>query len=182
VSEERFGSIWWRVLSREGGPALLAVLLAVVSMPFVAATVGGVSTLPADTRNGGVVWLDFTSLGLWLAVAGATLSAALIAGYIGGLITRWHTISGVILTFLMAWTVAIATLPLVPALFHQHVGFAFVPMNAEAAITSDNPSTGLQMLVFLPLSVLSAPIPAAILAIGVVIWARLVRRYRPDEP
>jgi len=171
-----------RLLAEPAGPTALAVLFALVSLPIVALSLDGVYA-PAGVYLGQdqVGRLPLTDLGRWTAAAGAVLAAAVFSGTIGGLLVRRHAKLGGLLTLLLAWQVGIATLPLAPALLHQDVGFVYFCLDGcSAAIESSDPATALQAAVTpwaVQLSPLFAPVPFVTLAVGVIAWTRLLRRF-----
>jgi hypothetical protein len=170
-----------RVLAMPGGPTSLAVLFALLSWPAVALSLDGVYAPPDTYLNPDVVGrLPADDLGRWSAAAGAVVAAALISGTIGGLLVRRHAKLGGLATFLLAWASAIAALPVLPALLHRNVAFAdFLLIDGYSApINSGDPTTGVGALVYLPLSPLFAPIPFALLLLGVVVWTMVLRHLR----
>jgi hypothetical protein len=175
------------VLTHWSGPTVLAVLLALLSLPLVAISLDAVQAPPwVDAMNcrGGLIdsrepciydGLPLADLGRWSGAAGAVLAAALVAGAIGGLIVRRHAKIGGLLTVLLAWEVAIAAIPLLPATFHLDVAFA----HAEGwmpLIRPTEPTSGLHTAGWVLISPLYEPVPLALLLVGVVVWTKLLRR------
>jgi hypothetical protein len=177
------------MLTHWSGPTVLAVLLALLSLPLVAISLDAVQAPPgvgAMNCRGGLFTgscvydgLPLADLGRWSAAAGAVVAAALVAGAIGGLIVRGHAKLGGILTLLLAWEVAIAAIPLLPATFHLDVAFA----HAEGwmpLIRSTEPTSGLFAAVnplYVLLSPFYEPVPFVLLLVGVVVWTKLLRRF-----
>lgn len=153
-------------------PIALALLLALASFPLVAMTVGVVeANQPA------------TPFGPWLA-ASAVFPAALVASAIGGHITKRRPLSGGLFTFLTALIVAVAFVPVLPALLGQNmfagcVSFTFGPCGSYA-VDSTIPASGLWADLSFILAPLSEPLPVLILAVGVSLWTYLVR-HLPDS-
>ena len=183
-----------RTLTHWSGPTVLAVLLALLSLPLVAISLNAVQAPPwVDAMNcrGGLidsqepciyVRLPLADLGRWTGAAGAVLAAALVAGAIGGLIVRRHAKIGGLLTVLLAWEVAIAAIPLLPAMFHLDVAFA----HAEGwgpLIRSTGPTSGLSAAApwWVLISPLYEPVPLALLLVGVVVWTKLLRRNQAAD-
>ena len=170
-----------RLLAGRAAPTALAVCLALVSLPIVALSLDVVSVTP------GVYLTDPTRLSpidfsRWSSAAGAVLAAGLVAGTLGGLVVRTHAKFGTVVTFVLAWQVGIAALPIVPALLHTNAGFAYFCIDGcSAALDSRNPVTGLQAAVIpfalLP-SPLFAPVAFAALSVGVAAWTKLLRGSR----
>jgi hypothetical protein len=168
-----------RMLAQPAGPTVLALLLAALSLPIVSLSLDAVSA-PRDVYLSTPIYLAPTDPGRWLSAAGSVFSAALVAGAIGGLLVRRHARVGAILTFLLAWEIALIALPVVPALLHLDIGFAYVCLDScGVAIESSDPTNGLRLAV-LPWAVEMSPLfaPASFVALvgGVVAWTRLLRR------
>jgi len=184
-----------RTLTHWSGPTVLAVLLALLSLPLVAISLNAVQAPPwVDAMNcrGGLidsqepciyVRLPLADLGRWTGAAGAVLAAALVAGAIGGLIVRRHAKIGGLLTVLLAWEVAIAAIPLLPATFHLDVAFAhaegWMPLIRPTEPTSGLSAAGNPLWVLL--SPLYEPVPLALLLVGVVVWTKLLRRNQAAD-
>jgi hypothetical protein len=154
-------------------PALVALLLAACSLPVVALTLGatpGDAVVPTDR-------LGSFDPARWAAAAGAVLLSALVAGATCASTVKRHAKAGAWLTFLVALLVAIPALPLMPAILGQSVGAGFVCVGACSDMTSTtNLGHGLVSDLAFPLAPLLEPVPVVTLAVGVVIWTRLVRR------
>jgi hypothetical protein len=84
------------------------------------------------------------------------------------------------LTFAIALIVAIAALPVLPAVLGRHVGAGCFYFGGGAAcdygVTSNNLISGLWSDAFVVFAPLIEPIPLVILALGVGIWTFHVRR------
>jgi hypothetical protein len=183
-----------RMLTHWSGPTVLAVLLALLSLPLVAISLDAVQAPPwagAMNCRGGLIdsrepciydGLPLADLGRWSGAAGAVLAAALVAGAIGGLIVRRHAKIGGLLTALLAWEVAIAAIPLLPATFHLDVAFA----HAEGwmpLIRSTEPTSGLSAAApwWVLISPVYEPVPLVLLLVGVVVWTKLLRRNQAAD-
>jgi hypothetical protein len=190
----RMSKLARRALSHWSSPTVLAVLLALLSLPLVAISLDAVQAPPwvgAMNCKGGIFdsrepcvydGLPLTDLGRWAAAAGAVLAAALISGTIGGWIVRRHAVTGGIFTVLLAWEVAVAALPVLPSLFHLDVDFGYAADWASwgAQIQSSNPTSGLGVasaIPFLQLEWCRESVPFALLLVGVVAWTALLRRF-----
>lgn len=148
-------------------PIALALFFALISWPFVALTLGAVEANQT------------TTLDPWPAAASAVFPSAILASAIGGGSVRRRAIVGALFTFLTALVVAIAFLPLLPALLGQDivagcVSFSFGPCGSYA-VDSTVPASGLSADVSFVLAPLSEPLPVLILALGVSLWTYLVR-------
>jgi ABC-type branched-subunit amino acid transport system permease subunit len=172
------------MLTHWSGPTVLAVLLALLSLPLVAISLDADSGAPC---GGGLFsgrtciydGLPLANLGRWAAAAGAVLTAALVAGTIGGMVVRRHAVTGGILTVLLAWEVAVAALPWLPSLLDLDVGFGFNG-SFGAQIQSSHPSSGLGVALLIPLLPLEwcrEPVPFVLLLAGVVAWTVILRRF-----
>lgn len=175
-----------RMLTHWSGPTVLAVLLALLSLPLVAISLDAVQAPPGSDYDSlgffegcrfPVVALPLNDLGRWTAAAGAVLAAALVAGTIGGLIVRGHAKLGGILTLLLAWEVAIAALPLLPWLFHLDVSLYFGGWSSCGKPLEPNDGLRLAEQGLIPSSPLFEPVPFVLLLVGVVIWTKLLRRF-----
>jgi uncharacterized RDD family membrane protein YckC len=168
-----------RLLARREGPTALAVLLALVSLPFVAVSLQEYA-YAADLR--GVAQLAPSDPARWTAAAGAVLFSGLIAGFVGGRIS--HNPAGALLTFLLAWCLAIAAAPILPAALGQQVSFGgqLCIDGCSASVSSVDPSSGLSNSVFLFwLGPLVDPEPFLALLLGFAIWYSLIARFGRDD-
>jgi hypothetical protein len=163
------------VLSRFPGwsrPTVLALLLATLSLPIVALTVGAV-----DEGAGLVPRVPASDLQQWLAAASAVFISAMVAGMIGGPLVRRNSGGGAVLTFVIALAVAVPALPLLSALLGQYVGAGYGCVDVcSDATSSSNLILGFQSDLFLYFAPLAEPIPVLILALGVALWTIVVRR------
>jgi hypothetical protein len=154
------------------------MVLAVLSWPLVAASMG-----VADLSGG-----QGSAVGLVSASGGAVLSSALIAGSIGGRIADRFPSAAGFCTFLLALNVAIAALPLLPALLGENVGVGcedvfFTGVHGPCTtyiVRSSRPSSGVEADLLFPLAPLAEPLPTLILAVGVGIWTFGVARMPED--
>ncbi|MGA3031090.1 MAG: hypothetical protein ABSE58_10245 [Candidatus Limnocylindrales bacterium] len=158
-------------------PIALALLLALVSLPLIALTLG-------PTSAGDYVHQDqpipVTALGQWSAAAGAAFFSALVAGRLGAGAVRRHAILGAFFTFVIALLVAVPALPLLPAMLGESVGVGRVCLDTCWALTgTNNLGDGLWSDVFFVLAPFYEPVPVLTLAVGVGVWTYLVRRL-PD--
>lgn len=161
-------------------PTALAVVFALVSLPFVAVTLDAVNIPEDGYLAGHAVRLGMFDIGRWTAAAGGVLAAALVAGTIGGLIVRKYSAVAALVTFPIAWLVAMSTVPYVPWLLHQDVGFVYTCMDVCSVWSqSSDPASGLGWVGpaawLLGWSPYYEPVPFFALMIGVIAWARLLR-------
>jgi hypothetical protein len=152
-------------------PIALALLFALVSFPLVAMTLGVIEgNQPA------------TPLGPWPA-ASAVFPAALVASALGGHTIKSRPLIGGLFTFFAALIVAIAFVPLLPALLGQNIYAGCVSLTSgpcgSYVVDSTIPASGLSAALLFILAPLSEPLPVLILAVGVSLWTYLVR-HLPD--
>jgi hypothetical protein len=96
----------------------------------------------------------------------------------------------VILTVIIAWVVAIAALPVLPALLNSNhgggLGFGSTcpigPGTCRAAVRADDAVSGLKQIWLFWAAPFVEPVSFAVLALGVAIWTRLVRSWTPEPP
>ncbi len=182
----------WQIQRVPSGaqPTALALLLALVAWPIVAATLGVVDLSPAARGHEPPA----PALVQWSAAAGGVFIPALIAGTRGGFVVRRHAILGGVLTFVFALSVAQATVLLLPTLLGQSAGVACESLIAPGLSSSGcNPNItnanaldvvyALWRTPFLWLAPIAEPVPVLALAIGVGVWTRvLARRPNPRRP
>jgi hypothetical protein len=160
-------------------PTAIAMLLALISLPFVVLTFDAV-----DITGGGPFYPHMVAPGSepvqWMAAASAVFFSSLVAGTLGAIFVRRHVRAGAVATFAIAWLVAAPTLAIVPALLGGHVGAGCIEFGYGAqcawAVTSDDLLNGVWSDAFFVLSPLIEPLPMLILAVGVAIWTHFVRR------
>lgn len=154
------------------GPTGLALLFALLSLPLVGLTLGAT---PGETHRNDL--LSATDPSRWSAAASAAFISALVAGTIGARVVRRHARVGALFTFMLALIVAIPALPLLPALLGQNVGAGFLCLGACSDVTTTtNLITGVWADLFFLFAPLYEPVPVLILALGVGLWAHLVRQ------
>jgi len=168
-----------RLLARREGPTVLAVLMALVSLPFVAISLQEYA-YAADLR--GVAQLAPSDPARWTAAAGAVLFSGLIAGFVGGRIS--HNPAGALLTFLLAWCLAIAAAPILPAALGQQVSFGgqLCIDGCSASVSSVDPFSGISNSIFLFwLGPFVDPEPFLALLLGFALWYSLIARFGPGR-
>ena len=152
-------------------PTAIALALAILSMPLVAATFA-----PSD----GTAALGLaTPLAIWTAAGGSVLVSALVASRFGARRVRAHPVFGTVQTFVVALLIAIPMAPLLPFLLGQQIAFG-----QFCFFTCGHTYTGTQFLpgalvadLLLPLAPFAEPGPVVLLAIGVFIWSVIVRHW-----
>jgi hypothetical protein len=159
-------------LSESVWPTAAALVLALLSWPVVAlaldATVG-------DSLNR----IEPPVASRWTAALSAVLASALVAGTLGGPLTRRHAKAGATFTFMLALLVAVPALPLLPSLLGQNVGAGWFCLDSCGDVTStSNLGSGFFADIFFPFAPFFDPLPVLALVVGVVIWTRLVRQHR----
>jgi hypothetical protein len=172
-------------LAYELGPTLVAVFLALLSLPFVALSLDA-TDYGVATDYGIFAQVPATDLGRWAGAFGAVMAAALVAGTIGAPLVRSHAVLGALFTILVAWVIGIAAVPVLPVLLHQnhggYLGYAkFCLDSCSPEIHTNDPVSGLGELKFFWLGPLVEPVPFALLAAGVACWTRMVRRWIPKQ-
>jgi hypothetical protein len=158
-------------------PTALALGLALVSWPFVASTLGGVSPYGAPE-------VPASALAQWSAAGGSVFLSALVAAPIGSLVVRRNVIVGGLFTFILALMVAIESVTLLPLALGQEIGVAcesaiapgFSSSPCDPTITTAHLAVDLQAVVFFWLAPFVEPIPVLILAVGVGVWTAAVAR------
>ena len=170
----------YRLLDHRTGPALLATVLAMLSLPLVALSLDAVSTSGGLYRGDEPIRLGLLDPGRWSGAFGAVLAAAVVAGAIGGPLVLKHAKIGGLVTLVLAWEVAIAALTVVPSLLRMDVGFAYTCLDScSPAIAAKNPDGILFLLVqpwtTMGLAPLVAPLPMLTLMVGVAVWVKLLR-------
>lgn len=162
-------SILERLVAGRFGPTRLALVLAAVTLPFVVVSTAVYEDLaPPDM----IVELSPLAAERLVTLIPAVIVAALLAGTVGGWLVRRRFRLGAVATFVMAWTVAIAALPLGPSLARLR-GCCDLGLGGYG-INTENVASGVLALAFVWISPLVAPIPLALLLLGVVVWARAV--------
>ena len=163
------------------GPALLALALAIVSLPFVALTL---HAYPYSGYQAGFVPdLSPTDPTRWTAAVSAVIPSALVTGVVARLVRRHRNLTAA--TFLLAWIVAIASTPVLPMLLGQNVGFGgpICIDSCWAPISTSAPAGAPVMaVIFWWLGPLVGEFgPFAVLAAGFVAWFRFVYRLSPPQ-
>jgi hypothetical protein len=162
-------------------PTVIALALAILSMPLVASTFE-----PSDGTNArGLA----TPLAIWTAAAGSVIASALVGSRFGARRVRVRPVFGAVQTFIVALLVAVPMAPLLPILLGQRIALGwYCFFTCQSVYGSQFPPGALAADLFLPLAPLVEPVPVALLAIGVTIWTVLVRHWpgsllaRPDTP
>ena len=165
------------------GPVVIALALAMVSLPIVALTL---HVYPVDPYfgdwDGSAPDLAWTDSARWLAAIGAVVASALVAGAIGGLWRRHRRLLR--MTFVIAWIVAVAATPLLPELAGRHVGFGgpvcidscWAPINTSAPTGAP-----ISAVLFWWLGPLAGEIaPFVVLSAGFTVWLKLIARIAPQ--
>jgi hypothetical protein len=166
-----------RFARHPAGPTILALALALVALPVVAASLQAYDISRDTSGDAGLLPLD--APGRWTAAAGSVLLAALVGGTAGGFLRgRIHNCE--ILVVGLSWIVGIAAAPLGPYLFHQQVGFErFCLDSCGVSIQATDPSVGLAAVVLSPLGLFVEGCSFLALLIGVLLWTAFLRQYAP---
>ena len=158
------------------GPLVVAAVIALVSIPILAATLGLFDTLKelgSDTPP-----LSTDDIRRWKTVAGCAVPSVLVAGTAGAPAVRRHCVTGAVFTFLVALGVAIAAMPIVLALLGKDLGVGRLCIDACSAIVhSNNPTSGLVADVLYGWAPFFEPVAVATLALGVAVWTAAVRAF-----
>ena len=159
---------WW-------APPLIAVVLAVISLPLVAHSLSIFDTSHAVSES--TPFLAGSDPRRWTTAAGAVLFSALVAGTVGGPAVRRRLVAGALFTFFLALVTAIAVFPITPANLGDHVGEGvFCIDGCNAIVDSWDPSSGLHAAPFFAWAAFYEPSAVAALAVGVSLWSLVVRR------
>lgn len=173
-------SILERLAAGRFGPTRLALVLATVALPFVVVSTAVYEDLaPPDM----IVELSPLAAERLVTLVPAVIVAALLAGTLGGWLVRRRFRLGAVATFVIAWTVAIAALPLGPSLARLR-GCCDLGLGGYGINTAD-PAAGVAALAYgWWISPLAAPVPFVVLLFGVVLWARAVhaKGQAPSPP
>jgi hypothetical protein len=150
-------------------PLLLAVGLAVPSVPFVAATLQ-LYDPPITFDSASIDWQDPRRV---LPAAILVLSAAVVGGTVGGLVVRRHALIGGAAAFLVALLTAIAMVPFTGVTYGKLCIDSCGPL-----LDDELRFAGLALFGLAPAI---EPVSVGCLVAGVVAWALLLRRVA-DEP
>jgi hypothetical protein len=181
----------WGYLSDATHPALLAFALAILVWPVVALTLAAVEPTRADAGANSrfvtapLLFLSATDPARWAAAGGAVLASALVTGRLCAPLARRHAKLGGWLTLTLAWVVAVATVPVGPALLGRTIGLdpnRWMVFGGDFALVMDtsSPLAALSSwpgpLLFFWLGPLLEPVAFLTLVVGVTTWTLLVRR------
>lgn len=97
-----------RLIAGPFGPVLVALALALVSLPLTTLAILG---SPAPNTFGGPTAFD--------AALGAVVVGALAGGYVGGRVRRRRELTGAVAALAVGWAAAIVAFPVVPTLLGQ---------------------------------------------------------------
>jgi hypothetical protein len=97
-----------RVVAGSAGPTVVALALALVSLPL---TVMAILGSPQPNSLDGPTALN--------AGLGAVIAGALAGGYVGGRIRRRHELTGAVIALVIGWAAAIVAFPIIPGLLGQ---------------------------------------------------------------
>ncbi|HEX7592297.1 MAG TPA: hypothetical protein VF375_10135 [Candidatus Limnocylindrales bacterium] len=118
----------------------------------------------------------------WTAALGAVLISALAAGSFRGWLARRGK-GAELISFPIAWIMAIAAAPVLPAFFGQKIGFGtfridscWVPVNTGDATSA---VTG---VIFFPIGAMVESGPFSILSAGFLVWIFVIHRFGPALP
>ncbi len=171
-------------------PMLRAVLFAFISLPVVALSLNVADYSLGLGPDLNPIQVSATDIGRWEGAFGAVLASGLIAGTVGAPLVRANAFWGGFLALLIAWVVAIAALPVLPVLLNSNHGGALGfgsycpigPGTCNAAITASDASSGLKQAWIFWAAPLAAPVPFAVLALGVAYWTKMVRSWTREPP
>jgi hypothetical protein len=163
-----------RTLHSPFGPVLSALGLGVLSTPIAA---GAIASLRVSTWDHAAALSDRDLAGPMALLA--VVAAGLVAGLVAGSFVRQSPIGGLCLAVLIAWPVAVATLPILPAL--ARVGFAGLEVCLDScgghpAVSADLRSGVALFFGSLLLDVIF--IVPAVLAVVLAVVGRRVGRHR----
>jgi hypothetical protein len=164
------------------GPTLLAIFLALLSLPFVALSLDAAEYGAASGYGVSPVHVPGGDLGRWAGAFGAVVAAALVAGTIGAPWVRAHAIRGALFTTLAAWVVGITALPVLPVLLQVNrngdLGFGMLCLDScGPLIHTRDALSGLGEVELFWLGPIGEPVAFGLLVVGVAWWTRVVRRW-----
>jgi hypothetical protein len=156
------------VAARPWGPLVLAVGLALGSIPFAAVSIHAVS---ADRHSypGPPTFVDW-GVAVPMAVV-AVLLAALVAGTVAGFVVRRRPVGGMVLALFLAWPVAIVSLPIIPALFEVPYSGLWFCIDSCSAMISSSPLSGATAYLLGVWIGVVGPIEIAAILAGLGYWA-----------
>ena len=176
ATENRASTAMRRLIAHPVGPTVVAVVLAMVSWPFVALELNAVQETFTSLSPPQIAPTDPAR---WTAALGAVLVSALVAGSVGGWLSRrghnefW--------ALPLAWLVAVAASPVLPGLLGQNIGFGPICIDAcEVDIGASDPASGIAAAILSPIAAMVEVGPLGILVIGFGIWWLVVRHFRPE--
>lgn len=158
------------------GPLLAAAGIALLSIPVIAPSLRLFDTFDGvrqDTPN-----LPVDDIRRWLAVVGCAVPSVLVAAMLGAPAVRRHRVIGGVFTFLVALGVAIAALPFALTMLGPNLGAeVFCLDSCSAIIQSGSLASGLITDIFYAWAPLFEPTSLVTLAVGVILWTAIVRRF-----
>jgi hypothetical protein len=158
------------IADRWKSPRFAALCLGLLSTPFAVAAIVSSSTPPYGNRDG----VEPVSFGVALLVAlGAVTAGSLAGGILGGSVVRKQPVLGLALALVVAWPVAIATLPLLPALLGWPYQAYVCTDGCTPWITAEVPLSGLTEYAGMLATALYGPGEVAgVLALIAIVLAR----------
>ena len=167
-------------------PLLLALFLAVLSWPLVALFLPVADFGTVRAFGEAPPQVPLMDPGRWEGAFGAVVAAGIVGGLVGAPLVRYKGILGILVTMAVSWMIAIAALPVLPVLldgndggnlgfapFQLIVGEGYLPA-VTATSTTSGVAPGLLGCFGGPAY---APGPFLLLLVGVVFWARQVRKW-----
>jgi len=166
------------------GPTILAVSLALISLPLVAVTLQLYQMESTGFQTTDIHPLSPTDPARWTAAASAVLLSAVIAGFVGGWLLRHRRGYSYWVALLVAWTCGIGGTTLLPSLLGQH--FGAVPMCIDGcgySITTDQPGWNfVAAALFFWLGPLYEGQALGALIVGFVAWSQILIRFGLAAP
>ncbi len=172
------GELRWATNSKYG-PTILALVLALVALPFVALSLQVYTLTPGKSSADRLV--DTWAVGRWTAAASAVIVSALVAGSFGGWLHRNNRFGGGhLLTGILAWVVALQAVTYGPVITGQSVSIEqFCMDGCQPGLNGINPVAAGLTALFTPIIAFVEPVSFWALVIGVVIWSGILNHYAP---
>lgn len=166
------------------GPTVLAVALALISLPFVAVTLQVYEMESTGFQIADIHPLAPADPARWTAAASAVLLSALVAGSAGGWLLRHRSGYSYWVALLLAWICGIGSTTLLPSLLGQH--FGAVPLCIDGCgygISTGAPGpTFVAAALFCWLGPISEGPAFGILVVGFIAWSQILTRFGPAAP
>ena len=162
------------------GPTILAVALALISLPLVAPGLG----LYRLDYAADLAPMSLTDPARWTTAMSAVLLAAVIGGSVGGWLIRHRSDYSYWTALLLAWIGGIGGSMVLPWFLRQNVGAAQACLDGcSLLVRSDDPTSGFVLgAIFFWLGAAIEYEAFGALVLGFVVWSQVLLRYGPPAP